>query len=254
MEYVGGFVPADWLLTRLPLFTLTGDGRVIVPGAQVELYPGPSLPPLLVRRLDEAGIQAILHEALASGQLDADHQWLGARRNVADAADSVFTLRTGDRDVRVQVYALGIMDGGGMTDMSAEEREAHRALAVLVDRLSNLDGWLPAGRWIDPDWQPYRADALRLIVRNADGEAPDPGGVARNEVPWPVSGDPAEFGAPVVGDELRCGVVSGREAASWYEALATANELTRWTYQGHRYQVSVRPLLPDEPAECQAPA
>ena len=253
VEHLGGFVPADYLLTRLPVFTLTGDGRMIVPGAQDLSYPGQLLPPILVRGLDEAGIQAVLREVLASGQLDADHEWRGAQMHVADAADTVFTLRAGGREVRVLVYGLGTM-GPGMTDLSAEERGAHASLSALLERLSDLGAWLPASDWTDAEWHPYESDALRLLVRDADGEAPEEGGLVREERLWPVAGDPARFGTPSVGDQLRCGVVTGADAASWYEALASADQLTRWTHGGHRYQVTARPLLPDEPRECPAPA
>jgi hypothetical protein len=42
-----------------------GDGTIIEPGAQDEIYPGQALPPLLVRTISEDGIQAILGAAIA---------------------------------------------------------------------------------------------------------------------------------------------------------------------------------------------
>ena len=40
----GGFVAPGYILTRLPQFALYGDGRVIVGGPVIEIYPSPLLP------------------------------------------------------------------------------------------------------------------------------------------------------------------------------------------------------------------
>jgi hypothetical protein len=48
----------------VPIFSLLGDGTLILPGAQVELYPGPALPAISSRQVDEAGIRAILKQSL----------------------------------------------------------------------------------------------------------------------------------------------------------------------------------------------
>jgi len=249
----GGFVPADYQLTSLPTFTLLGDGRVIVAGATDLVYPGPILPSLQVRRLTERGIQAVLATVEGSRQLQADHAWTGASSHVADAGDTVFVLHAGDRDVTVRVYALGILDGG-MAGISDEERKAHLALGQLLGDLTDLDSWVGAAGWADPAWSAYQADALRLVVRQADDETPAPDELPFNELPWPSGSiDPATFGTPVVGEWGRCGLVIGSQAVAWYGTLRVANQLTRWVAGSHRYVVSVRPLMPDEPADC-APA
>jgi hypothetical protein len=41
----------------VPIFSLLGDATLILPGAQVELYPGPALPAISSRQVDEAGIK-----------------------------------------------------------------------------------------------------------------------------------------------------------------------------------------------------
>lgn len=253
----GGFVPAEYVFSALPGFTLTGDGRVIMTGAQIEIYPGPALPALNVRRLTEEGIQLVLGEVLGSGRFAADADWLGANSFVADAPDTVFTVHADGREVQVRVYALGILDpeqGGDWPRVSSEERAVHRDLLALSDRLMTLDAWLPATAWADPAWQPFTAEAVRLLVRNVDGESPNPDGPPSQELPWPVADDPATFGAAVAwADGARCGVVAGPDAAAWYEALSAANQLTRWTRDGHRFAVTIRPLLPDEARSCPSP-
>ena len=39
----GGFVPVDYMLSSMPSFSLYGDGTLITPGAQIDIYPGPAL-------------------------------------------------------------------------------------------------------------------------------------------------------------------------------------------------------------------
>jgi hypothetical protein len=252
----GGFVPPEFVFSSFPTFTLLGDGRVIVAGAQMEIFPGPALPSVQVRQLTEAGIQAVLKAVAATGQFAGSAEWRGAQNFVADAPDTVFTLNADGRSVTVTVYGLGTFLPGqeAPPDVPAAEQAAHQALSKLSERLTTLEAWLPAAAWAQTKWQPYQPEALRLLVRNADGDPPDESGIANQELPWPTTGDPATFGAPVTFGDYRCGPVSGDEATAWYQALSNANQLTRWTSGDHRYQVTVRPVLPDEPAECPAGA
>jgi hypothetical protein len=249
VEHRGGFVPAEYHLVRVPSFTLLGDGRVILTGAVPAIFPGPLLPPLLERRLTEAGMQAVLRAALESGQLDADADWRGAASFVADASDEVFILNADGRRVTVSVYALGIADGGEW-NLPQKERAAHAALAELSRKLHSLETWLPADAWADEEWRTFEADAIRLVVRNADGDQPGTDGLPFRIEPWPLPGDPVGFGEKAGTDSWRCGVVNGPQAEAWYAALQGADQLTRWIGAGHRYQVLARPLLPDEPLDC----
>jgi hypothetical protein len=230
---------------------MTGDGRVIVPGAQVDLFPGPALPAVNVRRLTEAGIQVVLREVARTALLGASVEFRGAQNIVADAADTVFTLHAEGTNVRVLVYGLGTLDAAGNNQrISASEIAAHRVLSRLNDRLTNLEAWLPASSWVEASWHPYQPAALRLLVRNADADPPDESGIGNKLVDWPDGSDPATFGDPNQLDDQRCGVVSGQGARDWYAALSGANQLTRFVRGGHRYQVTVRLLLPDDRLEC----
>ena len=250
--YSGGFVPMESIFSNLPSFSLMGDGRVLVQGPQVAIYPGPALPSIQVRTLSESGIQAVLAEIMATGQFETSAQWLGAQRNVADAPNTDFVLHAAGRDVAVTVYALGIWEAGPAAPGSnGAELAVHRALTALEERIASLDSWLPASAWADAEWLPYQGDAMRLLVRNVDGEAPDPDGLTPQPLDWPTDADPSTFGEPShFGDASRCGVVTGAEAAAWYGALSHANQLTRWTSGAHAYAVVARPLLPDEPRSC----
>jgi hypothetical protein len=248
----GGFVGPGWDFANAPSFSLQGDGRVIVPVALPTVYPGPALPGINVRKLTEAGIQAVLAEVIGTGLFAADHDYRGAQGCVMDASDTIFTLHAAGRDETVTVYGLGTLSGGGCPGMSSSELKAHEALVRLADRLGWPENWLPEAAWVD-SWQPFHPDAMRLIVRNADQDQPDGSGIASQLLPWPAGSDPATFGDDTR-TGTRCGVVSGADSETWYSLLREANQLTRFTRGDHRYAVQVRFLLPDEPPTCALPA
>ena len=253
IAYRGGLAGPATQLTDFPTFTLVGDGRVIVPGAQIEIFPGRALPAVNVRRLTEDGIQAVLDEVAGTGLFGASVEYRGAQNFVMDASDTIFSLRADGREVEVVVYGLGTLDPAAQnTGISAAEIAAHGTLMRLSERLMNLDAWLDAGMWADPAWLQFEPAALRLIVRNADADPPDGSGIGNALLDWPTDSDPATFGDPAEGGSVRCGVVSGPAATDWYEALSVANELTRFVKDDHRYHVTVRLMLPDEPPECPA--
>jgi len=256
VEHRGGLMIAGGDFINFPAFTLLGDGRVFLPGAQAAIFPGPALPPVQIRQLTEDGVQTILHAVAASGQFAASAEWRGAQNFVADAADTVFTLNADGRTVTVAIYGLGtVMPGDEPPNFPAAEKPVHQALSQLLERLSTLDTWMPVTAWAaDQAWQPYAPGALRLLVRNADADPPDSSGIANQELPWPTATDPATFGAATEFGDFRCGVVAGDDAAAWYEALSNANQLTRFVADDHRYEVSARQLLPGEAEECPAEA
>lgn len=254
VEFGGGMI-RDFFLTSFPTFTLTGDGRVIVPGAQIDIFPSPALPAVNVRKLTEEGIQLILKEVARTGLFSKDANLQAAQNFVADAGDTIFILHAGGKDVTVTVYGLATFDvEGNYPGVSADELAAYRTLSRLSQQLGNLDAMLPASSWVDKDWQPYHPEGLRLLVRNADADPPDESGIGNALVDWPVDSDPAIFGDPASDGSLRCGVVSGKDADDWYAAFSSANGLTRFVKGDHRYQVTVRFQLPDEPMECPQPA
>lgn len=243
VETRGGFVGPDMQLTQLPGFTLLGDGRVIQPGAVMAIFPGPLMPPLTVRRLNESGVQAVLREVAATGLFTVDRRYDAANQHVADAPDTIFELHADGVEVTVSVYALGIAGDG----LPADEAAAYARLSMLNDRLASLDAWLPDSAWTDARSSAFTADALRLLVRDATGDPPDQTGIGVNLVPWPADADPNagdEFG------DRRCTVVIGEEAKAWNDQLAKANGLTRWTQGERRYEVLPVPILPDQPRVC----
>jgi hypothetical protein len=253
IAWTGGFVPYEYLFTSLPRFTLLGDGRVLVEGPQIEIYPGPALPNIQVRRLTEEGIQSILFRIAETGLFNESHSWTAATQFIADANSTVFTVRADNREVVVDVYALGLLAEQKVAPppgIPAQELEAHDRLTGLETGLLDLDSWIPADDWADATWQSYQPDALRLVVANIDAQPPNPDGLDSEPIPWPGTTAPDQFGSASTIQDFRCGVVSGEEGAVWYAALSGANQLTRWSHDGHLYSVTPRPLLPDEPLDC----
>lgn len=251
IHYSGGMAGPLLDFTGFPPFTLSGDGRVVVPGAQIEIFPGPALPAVNVRRLTEAGIQAVLNEVARTALFGTSIEFRGAQNCVMDAGDTVFTLHADGHEVTVTVYGLGTIDAvAGCQGVSSAELAAHRTLQHLSERLTNPEAWLPAGAWAETTWRPYQPKALRLVVRNADADPPDGSGIGNPLLDWPDGSDPLTFGNPGPFEEQRCGMVSGQQAQDWYAALSAANQLTLFVKDDHRYQVTVRLMLPDEPLEC----
>src|SRR5688572_9583602 len=64
LGFEGGFTPIEWTYTNVPFFVLYGDGTLVLPGAQIEIYPAPALPAISSRLVGEPGVQAILQETL----------------------------------------------------------------------------------------------------------------------------------------------------------------------------------------------
>lgn len=241
VEDGGGFVAPSYLFARLPGFSLFGDGTLIQPGAQIEIYPGPALPAISRQTITEDGVQAILRAALAAGlDRDASYTDLGSM-GIADASTTVFTLTAGGRTIRVEAYALG-MEGTERPDgMPADEWEARRALQAFVTQLADLAGWLPAGSIGESGI--YESTASRLLVGpyTPDDQLP------QHSVAWPLATPLASFGEPATYDAATsCGVLNGEDWATVRALAGQANDLTPWVSDGHRYAIDFRPLLPDE--------
>lgn len=258
VSYEGGMLPVHLQAMNLPSFVLLGDGRVIMQGAQTLEFPGPALPALIERTLTEEGIQTVLDAIEQTNLFTADLDLRGAQNQVADASDTVFTLNTGEDEVVVRVYGLGMLDPSfeAPPGVTSAELEAHHALNELNNALTTLETWLPADAWEAEGWQAYEPQALRLYVRDVTGEPIEGGDLPGQVREWPTDDDPVAFGEEQEGfaDGTRCGVVEGDAAASWFAELSAANQNTVWTSDGeNRIRVQARPLLPHEEVGCPAP-
>jgi hypothetical protein len=239
ISFEGGFVPVEWTYKNFPFYSLYGDGTLIVPGAQIEIYPGPALPAISSRHVDEAGIQAILEEAIAAVEdIPTDLNDLGFM-SIADASTTVITVSAGGVDRTIRAYALSELtdrpDG-----MPEREYQARLRLQELVAMLTGSGDWLPEGSLGSEGT--YEASAARLFV-GAYRPVED---LAQERVPWPLAGSLADFGEPAPPGELRCGVVQDADWEAVHAAATSANELSPWADAGERYSILIRPLLPDE--------
>lgn len=255
VDSAGGFVPVEFMATRLPAFVMLGDGRVIMQGMQTLEFPGPAYPALIERTLTEEGIQAVLGAVEDTNLFTGDLELRGAQNMVADAADTLFILNAGGQDVTVSIYGLGALlpDMEMPPGISSAEVEAHRVLGGLNDALMTLDTWLPADAWEAEGWRAYQPEAFRLYVRDVTGQPVEGGDLPEQVREWPTDDDPAAFGSEesFIGDGTRCGVVDGEHGATWLAELSAANQMTRWTDDGdRRFSVMARPVLPHEDPGC----
>ncbi len=236
VEYLGGFVPVQSLVTRLPLLTVYGDGRVISEGPQVAIYPGPALPNVLVQKISSISVDSLVTRALSHGVgrgIDLGQPL------VADAPSTKFTVLTKDGPKLTEVYALGIGDDG--SGLTAEQKSARRALRELLDDLSDL----PRTLGVDAvgEQRPYEPTAVAAISREwTDPGSPDIPAPPERAWPGPALPGNAVDNHPGLG----CVTVTGAEVAPVLAAASSANVLTPWMSDGRRWHVDFRPLLPEE--------
>ena len=239
MAYQGGFVPYEYTLGSTPFWSLFGDGTLIVPGPQIEIYPGPALPNLTATQLSEDGIQAILQAARDAGLLDGDADY--GDQCIADAATTVFTTTADGTTSVVSAYALDVGEPAG-TCGSDKDADARGKLAAFQAKLSDLRSWLPDGS-VGSE-RPFDPAEMRVYVLPYQGDPELP----QDPIEWPLEPPLDAFGEPIPNApaDTRCGVVTGEDLATLLAAARDANALTPWTSDGSHHQLIFRPLLPDE--------
>ncbi|CAN5318686.1 hypothetical protein BH23CHL1_BH23CHL1_08700 [soil metagenome] len=245
IEHTGGFVPQEFLVTRLPLVSLYGDGRILTEGPQIMIYPAPALPNLQMGTLNEEGIRMILKAAEEAGLLHGDKHY--PLDMIADAATTVFTVTAGGETHTVSVYALdatGGPDSIGAPDLPADELEARKKLAKFQAKLVDYMSWLPETAITAPQTA-YPIERLQVVSQPADlREIND---IETGEAEWPLDTPLAEIGEPFeFMEQARCIVLEGDDLAAVLTALQDANQLTRWQNSGEEYSLHIRPILPDE--------
>jgi hypothetical protein len=239
MAYEGGFVPYEYTLGSTPFWSLFGDGTLIVPGPQIEIYPGPALPNLTATPVSEEGIQAILEAARDAGLTDGDANY--GNQCIADAATTVFTTDADGQTSVVSAYALDVGEPAG-TCGNGGDADARAKLAAFQAKLTDLHSWLPNGSLGSE--RPYDPTEMRVYVLPYRGDAELP----QDPTEWPLEAPLDSFGEPVENapSDTRCGVVTGGDLTTLLAAAKDANALTPWTSGGTDYQLIFRPLLPDE--------
>jgi hypothetical protein len=244
LRYVGGFAPPSAHLMDLPVVSVLGDGTVIVPGPQIMIYPGPTLPNLQRATITPAGMQLLLAAARNAGLLGPDaHYDLGG---IMDASSAEFTVNAEGRVHTVSAYAL--MEGGGRepempgsNDPAAADARAK--LSLFQGQLGSLEALLDTQ--IGP-WTPFEPESAQLLVTAG---APDDGqGLVQEPIAWPLDDALATFGdaLPTLMEGQRCGVVGAADLETLLPLLGQANALTPWADGDVAFGIAVRPLLPAE--------
>lgn len=222
-------LPPWMTLDQYPTVVLYADGRLIMQGPQIELYPGPALPNLQQTMLTPAGIAQILQWAAGAG-LHGEDRFLG--QPIPDAGVTTFTVvRPGEAPHTTTV-----------SDLSASDAETV-AVSKFQDLMLSIRAWLP--NEVVGDDQPYAWDRLQILSAPADPAAqPDPQLTTISD--WPLA-DLASLGMAV--DEVggyRCAVIEGTDVDTLRPVLASANELTLWRSGDELFTVQPHPLLPDD--------
>jgi hypothetical protein len=235
----GGFVPVEYNLTMTPEFSLYGDGRVIVTGPVVAIYPGPALPNLQTATISEDAVQAILAAAEEAGLLQSGVDY--GQPGITDVGTTSFTLNVGSQTYQTDVYALGMEAGAG--GLTMEQQQARAAIQDFRSKLTDLTSFVTD----QIQWAAYDYTDLIVFSQPVDpGSSTGSTDVAPSFLDWPL-GHLATLGVAVDPGYRRV-VVTGNDLATLKQKppLEQANQITVWKSAGKEYHLYFRPLLPDE--------
>lgn len=237
VETGGGFVPVEYNLTMVPEFTLYGDGRVIVTGPVIMIFPGPAMPNLQTTVVSQETVQSIQQAAREAGLFETGFDY--GRPGITDVATTTFTVNAGGQTYRSDVYALGMETGAG--GLTMEQQQARGALSEFMGKLMGLTAFVDE----EPTWESYDFEALAVYSRALDPAASPEPGIEPNLLTWPLA-DLATAGEDVQPAGYRRVVVSGDELETLKPLLDQATQITVWESGGREYNLFFRPLLPDE--------
>lgn len=237
----GGFVAPGTILGRLPVIVVYPDGRVIVQGPQIAIYPGPLMPNLQERTLTPDALARLIELARDRDLLRTIHYDLPG---IADATDTILTINLDGATYRVSAYALAeaAFDLGPGSSVDDATSKGRAALRDFIDVLTGL----PASDHVDAE-HPYVAKSIRIYAGKAvlvsNGDLP----VDQPAVAWPLE-DLATAGEVVDNRAIavRCQVITGDDLVTVMPLLQGANSLTAFLSGGEPYGLIVRPLLPGE--------
>lgn len=233
-------IPPLNLFEVLPQLVITGDGVVVMPGPQMELYPGPLVPSLTARTISEAGRAAILKAAADLGLLGDRTDFTGSAMppgavtgRIGLTMDGRRVVLTGNPSAHIECVTTPCNPPPGSPE----------AFGELWRRLLDLPGWLGPELGAEA---PYVATSYALLVGPAPMQDP---GLPQAPKDWPLDVQIGSFGSPVANGNARCGTVSGSAADTLRPALAAANALTQWVQDpslSATFGLTVRPMVPGE--------
>ena len=228
---VGGFVPVDYELTRMPGYVVMSNGTIYSQGPVTMEYPGKVLPNL---RATEVGADGLARLRAIVDEMDlaaiTEERNRDGMKVIADASETVVTYFDEEGAHIYGVYALGLAD-------SADDPRAG-LLEELVDTLATL---VAEGT----DLGAYEPDRVEMFA-TPEQAAVDP--EFANVAPWPADVSFDEMAAGPI--DHRCAVLEGAAAAGFMAAMADANQATTFEVDRTEYRVLARPLFPHEMPAC----
>lgn len=229
VESFGGFVPAEKNIGRIPAVSVYGDGRLITEGPTTMIYPGKALPNLQEQMLTPEMVQDLVRRGAEAGVRNgADF----GSPNIADAPSTRVTV--GDQSV--SVVALSEAQPAD-PKLTAAQRDARTKLSAYVNELQSLNSAKGIAKPVG--YQPVMLAALaRKYV------APQSAEPATAAVAWPGPALPGDIISENVG--IGCVAVTGAEKDKVWAAAEKATVITQWTSGGKQWNVTFRPLLPEE--------
>jgi hypothetical protein len=231
VEYRGGFVPAETIPSRIPLFTFYADGRAVTEGPVTLIYPGAALPNMQEIKISAAKLKELTDAAVAAGvKSGADFGTPG----VADIPSTRISVVTAGGEQVVEVMAL--------SEASPDDQSLTAAQQAARKRLTEFLATLHAQ--FGDAAEPYRAQRLAVLATPYQETGDNAGGAP---VKWPAADLPGKS----LNEQLRinCLTVEGAEKDEVLALATKANERTPWESAGKKWQIKFRPLLPEE-KEC----
>jgi hypothetical protein len=247
VETGGGFVTPQYNLTQLPSFTVYGDGRVIVTGPMIEIFPQPAMPNLQTATVSQAAVAKILAAAKGAGLFANDVDY--GQPGITDVGTTTITINADGKTYTSSIYALGfeqMPEGGTVDGLTSAQVEARSAVTAFTATTGDLDTFL--GTTLK--WTQYAFASLAVFSQVSDPANPiyDTSGPQPNKLDWPLA-DLSTMGEAVLPEGFRKTVVTGDDLAKLQPLLGQATEITLWKSGDREYYLSFRPLLPDENAK-----
>jgi len=236
-EQAGGFTAPAFQITRVPEFTLYGDGTVVYQLASDPNVEAPAGPPRLARAtLSAEQMDALLAFAINAGGLgSAKAQYINPL--VADAPDTIFTIATDDVTKTVSAQALGFADDPNNPNASNPDAAAIQALAALYATLVPFADQVARGNATDAGL--YEPTAYRATLQEGQPQG--------ETIDWPWSDVTLDDFVSSPDSSFRVATLTPDQA----KALSPTPEggLFSVAVMGPDrvpYEISLRPLLPEE--------
>lgn len=236
-EQAGGFTAPAFQITRVPEFTLYGDGTVVYQLPADPNVEAPIGPPRLARAtLTGEQIDALLAFAINAGGLgSAKAQYINPL--VADAPDTIFTIATDDVTKTVSAQALGFADDPNNPGATNPDAAAIKALKALYDTLVPFGDQVARGNATDAGL--YEPTAYRATIQEGQPQG--------ETVDWPWTDLTLDDFVANPDSSFRVATLTADQA----RALSPTPEGGLFTVavmgpDRVPYEISLRPLLPEE--------